>query len=303
MTDSKLYLLPEILIQKNIMKKIFSAPVFLGLAFMLTSAITIMEAPQDPPKKKTKKHLKMVKVDEDGKKIELDTIIEGDDIFVWNGDTIDGDKKLKWISKDDFVMDSLHEHLDFDMDFEIKANEDGNVFIMKSKKGKKDHDVMIWHEDDDKNEMILKAPHSSHMPHAAKMVKISKGKKGNLIDLSDPGIISFKKKKLSKGREKITIIRNEVEEQGVELHEEIIIDKNGGPSMMITTPKVAKKVIVKKSGDGEFEVIENEDVWDIREGDEKVKIIKEDGKTIHIKEIKEGDEKKIEVEIEVEEKK
>jgi hypothetical protein len=34
----------------------------------------------------------------------------------------------------------------------------------------------------------------------------------NVIDLSDPGIISFEKKKLSGGREKITIIRNEVKQ-------------------------------------------------------------------------------------------
>ena len=33
---------------------------------------------------------------------------------------------------------------------------------------------------------------------------------GNVIDLADPGVISFKKKKLSGGREKITVIRNEV---------------------------------------------------------------------------------------------
>ena len=36
---------------------------------------------------------------------------------------------------------------------------------------------------------------------------------GNVIDLSDPGILSYKKEKMSDGREKITIIRKEVKEE------------------------------------------------------------------------------------------
>ena len=332
------------------MKRILSITGMLGIAFLFMSAITIMEAPQDPPKKKVKKHLKMVKVDEDGKKVELDTIIEGDKVFVWHGDSISGAKELKWISKDDFKLDSLHEHMDIDFDYEIDDDGKGNVFIMKSGKDGKtivkefhskgdsgknvftfdilkdaehgEHDVMMWHSDKGDNEMILAAPRIHTLPDVPKIMFRGKAKKGNVIDLSDPGVISFKKKKMSGGREKITIIRNEVKDEDVEVHEDIIIDKTGNHSMIWhgKEPKKAKAIKVIKSDDGKVEVIEDEKVFHIKEGDGRVKIIEEggkvwnidemeegtkviekDGKKITIKKTKEG--KEVKVDVEVEEKK
>ena len=283
------------------MKQIFSISIILGLAFLFTSAITIMEAPQDPPMKKTKKHLKLVK-EENGKKTELDTIIEGDQIFVWNGDTIGGSKELKWITKDEFELDSLHQNFDFDFDFNMEKGEDGHVMIIKRKKGEKDGNVMIWHDGESKHDFLINSPGVMPIPkppHAPGAVFITKGKKGNVIDLSDAGIISYKKKKLSGNREKITIIRNEVDDENITINEEIIIDGKENHSMIVA-PKVAKKITVKKGENGEIEVIESDDVWTIKKGEEQVKVIKEDGKTIHIKEIKEGDGKKIEVKVEVE---
>ena len=47
---------------------------------------------------------------------------------------------------------------------------------------------------------------------AGAMIKGLTAQGRNVIDLSAPGIISFEKKKLSGGREKITIIRNEVKQ-------------------------------------------------------------------------------------------
>ncbi len=44
----------------------------------------------------------------------------------------------------------------------------------------------------------------------------------NIIDLSDPGIISYKKKKNKDGTEKITIVRNHVDENDAENIEKII---------------------------------------------------------------------------------
>jgi hypothetical protein len=48
----------------------------------------------------------------------------------------------------------------------------------------------------------------------------------NIINLADPGIISYKKKKMSGGREKITIIRNEVKEVTVKENQILQIDRN-----------------------------------------------------------------------------
>ncbi len=202
------------------MKRFLSITLLPGLAFFLLTSLSIRENPQDPPRgKKTEKHIKMVKVDDDGKKLELDTVITGDEPFVWNGDTIGRGKEFMWISKDDFKMDSL-EHYNFEFDGE--GNE--KVIIRKSGKG---GDNMIW----------MSGHQGAPMPpHAPGMMMFRSHDNRNIIDLSDPGIISYDKKIQKDGTEKITIVRKQL----------------------------------------------NED----------------DGEVIHIKEFNEGDEKKIEVEVE-----
>ena len=69
---------------------------------------------------KEKKHIKVVKV-KDGKKVELDTVIENDKSFVWMGDTISGGKALMWVSEDDLKLDSLHQHFDMDFDLDMDS--------------------------------------------------------------------------------------------------------------------------------------------------------------------------------------
>jgi len=312
------------------MKRFLSITTIFAVAFLMLTAFSLRENPQDPPRgKKVEKHIKLVKVNEDGEKVELDTILTNDDVFVWNGDTIGGAKDLKWISKDDFVLDSLHKNMDFDFDFDIEKDGEANVFIMKSGKGGKsmvkefkidgdsnhkflmelsedgkhgDHDVMMWHSDEGNNEMIFGAPkmagvphppHAPHAPHAPNFMFMGKEKKGNVIDLSDPGIISYNKKKLKNGTEKITIVRKQVPEKDIEFNEEIIIHGAGDHPMMLHEghSKKAKSIKIMKNEDGNIEFF----------GDENLKVIKEDGKIIRIKEIKKDGEKKVEVKVEVEE--
>jgi hypothetical protein len=280
------------------MNRILSITGILAFAVLFMSAISINDYPQDPPQKKKKKHIKMVRVDDDGKKMELDTVIEADEIFVWNGDTIGGVEELKWISEGDFDMD-------FDIDLENDG--EGNVFVMKSKDGKapaifkfksdgsNDEDIMFWN-DKDHNEMILSPPHSP------KLVRIKKQKSGNVIDLSDPGIISYDKKELKDGREKITIIRNKPTEEAIELEEEIIMHGAGAHPMLLheAHPAKTKSIKVIKDDEGNIEIIEDGAVWNVKEGDGDVQVIEKDGKKIQIKKIKEGDEIKVEVEVEEE---
>ena len=276
------------------MKRILSITGMLALAVLFMSAISIHSYPQDPPQKKKKKHIKMVKVDDDGKRMELDTVIEADEIFVWNGDTIGGGKELKWVAEGDF---------DMDFDFDIEKDGEGN-FVMKSKDGKtpaifkfktdggEDEDVMFWN-DKDHQEMIL------HAPHAPKVMRIKTRKSGNVIDLSDPGIISYVKKELKDGREKITIIRNKPSEENVELNEEIIMHGAGDPVIIHEGhPTKTKSVRVIKDDDGNVEIIEDGAVWHEEEGDSDVQVIEKDGKIINIKKTKEGNEVKVEVEVE-----
>jgi len=319
------------------MKRFLSITGIFALAILFTSAISILELPQDPPtKKKMKKKIKMVKVDENGKKIELDTVIEGDNVFVWQGDTIGGSKELKWLSKDEFDMDSLHQHFEMNMDIDYEMTGDGNgrVIIIKSDDGNKrivkefkmdgdsmhkflididedgehaDHDIMMWNSKGG-NKMIFHSDEmigGPHPAHAPKMMFIGNKKKSNVIDLSDPGIISYNKKLNKDGTEKITIVRKQVPEEDKELNEKIIIHGNSGLMQIHEGhPGEVKRIKVVKSDDGNIEIIEDGNVWNVKKGSGDSKFITEDGKVIQIKEIKEGDETKVEVIVkeEVEEK-
>lgn len=191
------------------MKRILSISGIFLLAILFLSSFSLRENPQDPPRgKKGKKHLQLVTIDEDGKKTELDTIIEGDNVFVWNGDTLGGEHEFKWVSDGDFDMD-------FDIDVEetadgkiiiiiiMKSGKDGTPlihefimdggshngfqYIIKEDGKHGDHDVMIW-KSKDGNEMMLHSPPGvPHHPHAPNVVFFGTKKQGNVIDLSDPG--------------------------------------------------------------------------------------------------------------------
>ena len=302
------------------MKSIISSIGIVTLACFAFSFFTLKAVAQEDTKnKKTERHIKMVKVDEDGNKVELDTIIEGDNIFVWEGDTIGG-KELKWVSEDDFDFDFTTE-----MDIDVEETGDGKVIVMKSgksgapvirefkvegdssktfrmkviKEGEAgEHDVMIWNGKDD-NEMIF------HAPQVPQIMRIEKQTSGNVIDLSDPGIISYDKKELRDGREKITIIRNKPDEGAQEISEEIILN-SAAPSPVVihkAHPEKSKSVKVIKDDDGNVTIYEDDKVMKFKEGEDGGKFITKEGDVFHIKEIKEGDQKKVEVKVEVEEKK
>jgi len=73
----------------------------------------------------------------------------------------------------------------------------------------------------------------------------------NIIDLSDPGILSFKKKKMSGGREKITVIRKEVQEMTLEENQIMQIDRNletGGDEELerMNAPRVVRELDIRR---------------------------------------------------------
>ncbi len=174
----------------------------MGLAAIILSSAAF--AQKTPDTKKTK-HIKMMKI-ENGKKMELDTLLTGDDVFVWNGDTINPEKHIKKFNPSGF--DKMH-HIDVNVD-----RQDG-----------KEEERMIY----------LNGPNMKHfppmppMPHPIRMFKgpIS----GQVIDLNDPNIISYKKKNLSGDREKIEIIRKKSEQP-----ENLTFDVEVEDSMMAPEP-------------------------------------------------------------------
>ncbi len=267
------------------MKRIFSIILLSVFSGILLSSFSIRENPQDPPRgKKTEKHIKMVKIDDNGKKTELDTVIHDNKEFLWQGDTIGGND-LKWITKEDFDMSNIHKN--FDMNFEYKIDDDGkgNVFIMKSDKGG-EHFIMP-----------PMAPDAPFPPHAPHVMMFRNNKNKNVIDLSDPGIISYDKKLLKNGTEKITIVRKQVDENE---EEEMIFDgnTNGNVFWHGDAPRGKKTIRVIKSDDGSTQIFEDDELINLKGEKGNATFVTDDGKVIKIKEKKEGKEKQIEVEVE-----
>ena len=90
-------------------------------------------------------------------------------------------------------MDSVHR-------FDYKIEGDGNKRIMIMKAGK----------DDDHMIMAPFPPDVPKPPYAPKVMMLRGQKNKNVIDLSDPGIISYDKKLRKDGTEKITIVRKQL---------------------------------------------------------------------------------------------
>lgn len=253
------------------MKRILSMMLVVACVIIIHTKTVIAQDVKASGKSKTEKHIKMMKVDDDGKKTEIDTIITGDAPFVWNGDTIGGGGDFKWISRSDFTMDSMHR-------FDYKIEGDGK------------HKVMIMHPGDDEPMMWTPAvPGAPPVPHAPRVMRFNSSLGKNVIDLSDPGIISYDKKLRKDGTEKITIVRKQVPEN-IEMEEDVFINPPGVPGefgFQSGHPDKVKTMKVIRADDGTINVFEDEDVVRVK------------GQKIKVRELKEGDETKVEVEVEV----
>jgi hypothetical protein len=208
----------------------------IGLAAILLSSAVIA---QKAPETKKTRHIKLMKV-ENGKTMKLDTVLTGDEVFVWNGDTINPMKHSSKSGAPEFGK--MHR---FDVEVE-NDNGDEKVRIYKHR-AKKDGEPMLWgmesgdnmqvfsdvegdsvqhkiiiHKrmkggDDEDNFIYLNGENMKHFPPMPPMPPVPHNRMlkevhaGRIIDLNDPNIISFRKKKLSGDREKIEIIRKKPE--------------------------------------------------------------------------------------------
>jgi len=264
------------------MKQFVSVAALFGLTFLLTSAITFMDAPQDLPKK-AKKHISLV-LNENGEESKIDTIISADQVFVWHGDTIGGDMKMKWITEDgEFNFDST-------FNFDVKGMKNGQVLVVRSGDSD-DVKVMNWTAKEGDEMIFNTAP--DH-----RMMFLPEPKKENVIDLSDPGIISYEKKELKDGTEKIVIVREKPSEGEKEIRKEIIMHSDAPMIMHSRGPVRAKEIKVFADDDGKVEILENGKLMHIGELEEGTKVFEKDGKKIIIRKSKEGDEMKVSVEVE-----
>jgi len=222
----------------------------LAIVAVFIAAAGMKPVHQDgPPGKKKEAHIRIITV-KDGKEQVVDTIIEGGKVRVFHSGT---GKDFTWTTASHGKWsDSSMKHLEV-----IREDVDGEkVIIHRGSRGRGRGPVIITetetlgdsgkkvtvHVEDSgsgKKEVFFgrQAGTPRHRMMAAPFapgmeMPLRRRLPGrNVIDLSDPGIISYEKKKLSGGREKITIIRNEVKETenkvieirtGEELNEEMI---------------------------------------------------------------------------------
>lgn len=189
---------------------------------------------QTPDQKKTR-HIKMTKI-ENGKRMEIDTVLTGDNVFVWNGDTINPEKHIKRFNPSEF--DKMHspgmdkgqkkvriiKHRDEAMDDRLIMHGDsGEAYQITTNEGDTTGRKVIIHKrlrNGDKNDrfIYLHSLNGEHFPPVPPVppvppMRMFRGNQsGKAINLNDPNVISFKKKDISGGREKIEIIRKKTNE-------------------------------------------------------------------------------------------
>lgn len=200
-------------------------------AMILVSSFAFTDA-QD---QKKMRHVKLTKI-ENGKTMHLDTMLSGDDVFIWNGDTINPEKHIREFSPSGFDklhntdkmdrqkrvriykggagrdMDQLMLHSDSGEDFQIFTEEGDSVGkkirIHKRLRDGNAEDHLIF-LDERAGRHIPGVPPVPPVPHI-RQFRHQNSAKG--INLNDPNVISYKKKDIGGGREKIEIIRKKTTE-------------------------------------------------------------------------------------------
>ena len=253
-----------------------------GLASLVLTSFTLKTDGDQKEQPKKTSHIKKTKI-ENGKKMELDTVLNNDDVFVWKGDTINPGKHIGLKGSD--KMETVNVTVD---------NKGGNEKVMILRHGDgKPGEPMIWNMDSgddmeivtedidslgkrivvrkhisDGDEMGFKnCPHMMPFPPMPPMLK----HRGQVIDLNDPNVISYKKKDLSGGREKIEIIRKKSTEP-----EEMNFNFTGDDQLMPPPPPppapegpYAPEIIREyNDGHGNVKIIEKSTKVDGKDGKE-----------------------------------
>ncbi len=264
------------------------------LAFVFIAAFSLNAVSQD-----NKKHIKVVTVI-DGEKAELDTVIDNGTVLIWNGDTI---------SKGNETIVKANSEADFDID--VIEGAEGKVVVMKSGENTAPGSYTYKINGDSLSVVTFEALGDSDFDKDinVKVIGFNDDEMKmhhhrNVIDLSDPGIISYEKKELKNGTEKITIVRKKPVERLPEANEQVIIMRSGDWMPKQAKHKGRVKTIKVVSGDdGNMKIYENGKVMHYKEGKKEGEFISDDGKRIRIKKTKSKKGNAMQLKVEVEEEK
>jgi hypothetical protein len=249
-----------------------------GIAGITTAlfSFTFIEKSDEAQNPKKERHIKMMKI-ENGKKMELDTVLTNDDVFVWNGDTILPEKHgqahmtVDNKGRNENVMILRHQggkpgepmiwNMDSGEDMEI-VTEDvdslGKKIVVRRHINDGEGDHMFFLHDGDMK-------HFAPMPPVPPLPQMRMHHSGQIIDLNDPNVISYKKKDLKDGREKIEIIRKKSTEP-----DEMTFDFDADDQLMPPPPPPvpgAPEIIREYNDDnGKVKIIEKSTKVDGKDG-------------------------------------
>lgn len=242
-----------------------------AIIFYAASAFS-QETEKTKPPKETR-HLKLVKI-VDGKKMALDTVITGTDPVVWQGDTI-------YSPKDDEKFGAKGEEKVYRYDVQVDEK-DGKKHVMvfrdRSPKGAR---PFIWHSESGDDDILnltdgdsvaqkiiihkrikdgdgdhvfsfdgpdmlhfAPAPPAPPVPPVPHIKMLRHFPDSRVIDLNDPDIISYRKKELSGGREKIEIIRKKADKKDMTF--DFNYDSLAAPDMQGDLEHVKEMKIMEK---------------------------------------------------------
>ncbi len=159
-------------------------------------------AQENPESQQIKKEIRTVVI-KDGVKTVMDTVI------------YDGDAKVLQFHGDKSNRRMIVRE-------ERMAGDSGKqVMVTVTEMGPGEEDVMMYDNGRRGTRRMISRLVDPAMPRVqsipgAQTFRFRSQQSSNIIDLAAPGVISFKKKKMSGGREKITVIRQEVKEENVE---------------------------------------------------------------------------------------
>jgi hypothetical protein len=197
---------------------------------LILSSVALAQADKPTHQPQKSRHIKMVKV-ENGKKTEIDTVLKGNQPFVWQGDTINPEKHLRGIHPSPAGFDKarrMHEGKRKVIIREDLVGEPINSMMWKQKGGN-EMEIITENIDSTGTKIIMRKRMKDGHPNnqmyfihhgndginpppppflPSKQMKIMKMKpSGQFINLNDPNVISYKKKDIGKDREKIEITR------------------------------------------------------------------------------------------------
>lgn len=216
-----------------------------GLAALLLISSFGFAEMQDPKKAR---RIKLTKT-ENGKTMHLDTMLTGDEVFIWNGDTVNPPTFNRGFSPSEF--DRLHNTDKMDEqkririyknraglkgDFLIMPPDSGEGFEMFTEEGDSAGKKIMIHKrlknGPGKDHFIYFNERNGHefapmppMPPVPHIQRFRGDQSERGINLNDPNVISYKRKDIGGDREKIEIIRKKTKEsQDFDFDSNFIID-------------------------------------------------------------------------------